>query len=93
MQDGIESLTRTEKAELDRIMEEGNYSSLEDANVGLARSADAAAAGLDRLTAALGQGLTTDGNGNWFNPNAVTGQTRANTPTFDSISAAQEYAA
>lgn len=94
MKEGMESLSRTEKAELNRIMNEGGYSTLEEANIGLASSADAAAAGLDRLIAALSQGYITDGNGNWFRSEKIRGTKIANSEnSFDSIEAAQEWAA
>lgn len=99
IQDGKNALTAEERDKLDKIMKEGGYGSLEEANTGLASSADAAAAGLDRLVKALSQGYTTDGKGNWFKPSdikagdAIEGSGTKDAGTFATIEAAQEWAA
>ena len=56
MESGIKSLTATERAELDALMEEGGWDTLEEANMSLASSIDDTTAALWRMRQALNEG-------------------------------------
>ena len=65
-----EELNTSEQAELDKIMAEGGYSTLEEANVSLASEMDACATAAARFAKALSLGYVPDGNGNFVKTTA-----------------------
>lgn len=82
-----EELNTSEQAELDKIMAEGGYSTLEEANVGLASEMDACAAAVARFAKALSLGYIPDGNGNFVK---TTTKSAGFTGSYETEEAAKE---
>lgn len=71
MEQGLESLSPEEFADYERIMEEGGYATLSEANLGLASEMDATASSLARMRFAIENGYTVADDGTWVKPTEI----------------------
>lgn len=71
MEQGLESLSPEEFADYERIMEEGGYTTLSEANLGLASEMDATASSLARMRFAIENGYTVADDGTWVKPTEI----------------------